>query len=63
VFFDFYRTIDRQPNVRFDNVIKQNNMKTKTKLIQSNIDQLKTMPAKDFRYMYNYSLENSPDYP
>jgi hypothetical protein len=59
----FYRTIDRQPQVRFDNVIQRNNMKVKKKFIQSNIDQLKTIPANDFRYMYDYGLENSPNYP
>ncbi|CAF3651944.1 unnamed protein product [Adineta steineri] len=56
-------SIDRQPIVRFNNVIKQNNMNSKKKFLSSNIEQLKTMAAKDFQYTYQYGLDKSSDYP
>ncbi|CAF0985298.1 unnamed protein product [Adineta steineri] len=55
--------IDRQPSVRFDNVIKRNGMKANKKYMQSNINQLKQTPANNFSYMYHSGLEISPDYP
>jgi hypothetical protein len=63
VSFFFYRAIDRQPKIRFDNVIKRNGMETKKKYIQSNIDQLKNLSTKSFRYKYYFGLDILPDYP
>lgn len=59
----FLRAIDRQPSVRFDNVIQRHGMKPKKKLMQSNINYLKNISADGFRYMYHSGLEISPDYP
>ncbi|CAF0825420.1 unnamed protein product [Adineta steineri] len=56
-------SVDRQPIVRFNNVLKQNNMNSKKKFLHSNIEQLKTMAAKDFQYTYQYGLDKSSDYP
>jgi hypothetical protein len=58
-----FRAIDRQPSVRFDNVIKRNGMIAKKENMQSNINQLKNISAESFRYMYHSGLEISPDYP
>ncbi len=58
-----HRAIDRDPKVRFDNVIQRNGMETKKKLLQSNIDRLKTLSANDFRYKYYFGLDVLPDYP
>ncbi|CAF2120363.1 unnamed protein product [Rotaria magnacalcarata] len=55
--------IDRNPRVRFDNVIQRNGMNPKQKLSQSNIERLKNLTAKEFRYMYHSGLEISPTYP
>ncbi|CAF0801892.1 unnamed protein product [Rotaria sp. Silwood1] len=55
--------IDRQPSLRFDNVIGRHGMKAKKKYMQSNINQLKNISAENFRYMYHSGLEISPDYP
>ncbi len=63
IIFYFYRAIDRQPKIRFDNVIKQNGMETKKKLIQPNIDRLKNLSTEVFRYKYNFGLDILPDYP
>jgi hypothetical protein len=63
IIFYFYRAIDRQPKIRFDNVIKQNGMKTKKKLIQPNIDRLKNLSTEVFRYKYNFGLDILSDYP
>lgn len=57
------RAIDKQPSVRFNNVIKRHGLKVKKHLIQSNINHLKNISANDFRYMYHSGLEISPDYP
>ncbi|UJR31335.1 hypothetical protein I4U23_018832 [Adineta vaga] len=55
--------IDRQPKVRFNNVMKQNNMNVKKKFIKSSMDRLKTMPIEEFHYMYRDELSELPDYP
>jgi len=38
-------------------------METKKKYIQSNIDQLKNLSTKSFRYKYYFGLDILPDYP
>ncbi|CAF2500161.1 unnamed protein product [Rotaria sp. Silwood2] len=55
--------IDKQPSIRFKNVIERHGMKAKKKLMQSNINKLKNISAENFRYMYHSGLEISPDYP
>ncbi|CAF1539425.1 unnamed protein product [Adineta ricciae] len=55
--------IDRQPSIRFDNVIRRNGMKTKKTYLQENINRLKNISANAFNYMYHSGLEISPDYP
>ncbi|CAF4761215.1 unnamed protein product [Rotaria sp. Silwood1] len=55
--------IDQNPKVRYDNVVKRNGMDTKEKFIQSNIEQLKNLSTKEFRYMYHSGLGISPNYP
>lgn len=57
------RAIDKQPLIRFDNVIKRHGMKTKKKYQIENVNRLKNISADDFRYMYHSGLEISPDYP
>jgi len=57
------RAIDKQPSVRFDNVIKRHGLKAKEEYLQSNINYLKNISADEFRYMYHSGLEISPDYP
>ena len=57
------RAIDRQPAVRFNNVIKRNGMQTKPSVMQSNINRLKNISADSFLYLYHSGLEISPDYP
>ncbi|CAF4968960.1 unnamed protein product, partial [Rotaria socialis] len=57
------RAIDRNPRVRFDNVIQRNGMNPKEKLSESNIERLKNLTDKEFRYMYHSGLEISPNYP
>jgi hypothetical protein len=61
--FSRFRAIDRQPAIRFDNVIKRHGLKAKKSAMESNINHLKNIPADDFRYMYHSGLEISPDYP
>ena len=62
-YFFFLRAIDRRPSIRFDNVVKSHGMETKKSNLESNINRLKNMSVKDFRYMYHSGLEMSPDYP
>ncbi len=57
------RAIDKQPSIRFDNVIKRHGLNAKKNFLQSNIDHLKNISPDDFRYMYHSGLEISPDYP
>jgi len=57
------RAIDRQPKIRFDNVIQRNGMETKKKFIQSNINQLKNLSIELIRYKYYFGLDILPDYP
>ncbi len=58
-----FRAIDKQPSIRFDNVIKRHGLKANKEYLQSNINHLKNISADDFRYMYHSGLEISPDYP
>ncbi len=63
-YFEFFsRAIDRQPKIRFDNVIQRNGMETKKKFIQSNINQLKNLSIELIRYKYYFGLDILPDYP
>jgi hypothetical protein len=59
----FHRAIDRNPKIRFDNVIQRNGMETKKKYIQANIDRLKILSTDEFRYKYYFGLDVLPDYP
>ncbi|CAF1671213.1 unnamed protein product, partial [Adineta ricciae] len=55
--------VDRHAKIRFDNVIKENNMNTRRKFIQTNMDRLKTMPVEQIRYRYRDELEELPAFP
>ncbi len=63
IILDISRAIDRQPKIRFDNVIQRNGMNIKKKFIQSNIDQLKNLSIELIRYKYYFGLDILPDYP
>ena len=57
------RAIDRNPRIRFNDVIERNGMETKKKFTQSNIEQLRKRPAEQFRYKTYLGLDVLPDYP
>ena len=59
----FSRAVDRQPRVRFDNVMKSNSMTSAKRFTESNIDRLKAMPLNELRFMPDEGLEDSPNYP
>jgi len=57
------RAIDRNPKIRFNHVLQENQMKLNDKYLDNNLQYLKRFPSSHFQYKNQSVFDVLPEYP